>query len=199
MFQSIGKLGGLEIAFWSFALGGTLFFVLRLVGMVFGGFGSDHAGDAGHDVGDDSGMDHPGDGTETAFKLVSVNSLTGFFMMFGWSGLTMYRQFNFGEGLSLLTAFVVGGVTMVATAYLFRAMMRMQSGGDDFSVSKTVGLTGSVYMKIPSEGRGQVKITYNGVGRLIEAISKDRVEIESFQNIRVVELFDSNTVIVQKV
>ena len=194
MFESVGKLGGLEIAFWAFALGGTIFFVLRLVGMIFGGFGADHADGAG----DDTGMDHQGDGTEAAFKLVSVNSLTGFFMMFGWSGLTMYRQFSYGPGASLLTAFVVGSATMAATAYLFRAMMKLQSSGDDFSVSKTLGLAGSVYMKIPSEGRGQIKVTYNGVGRIIDAISKDRVEIDSFQNIRVVELFDSNTVVVQK-
>lgn len=193
-------VGGLELTFLIFALVGTVFFLFRLAAMVLGGFGSDGA-DVDLGTGHSPDMAHSDqlEGAETSFKLVSVNSITGFFMMFGWAGLTAYRQFQMGPAGSALVGFVAGFLTMVATAALFKAMMKLQSRGDDFTVHKTIGAVGTVYEKIPAKGRGQVKVICNGVSRTIDAVSKDSKDIDSFTDVRVVEVSDPRTVVVKRV
>ena len=82
--------------FWSCALGGTVFFTVRLILMLVGG---DMDGSMDGIDGDMDGDTH----SDAAFELISVNTLTAFIMMFGWAGLTAYKQF----GLSVMVSTVI--------------------------------------------------------------------------------------------
>ncbi|MBL8022787.1 MAG: hypothetical protein JNK54_00695 [Elusimicrobia bacterium] len=204
----MGSLRGAELIYWIFALAGTFFFLFRMAAMVVGGFGGesdglDHVGDGGG-VGEVShgseGATHSQtlDATDMAFKLVSLQSLTGFFMTFGWAGLSCEKQFGLGTTASFFISLAAGVVAMFITASLFKLMGRLNSSGDVFSVQKTIGLTGSVYTRIPSEGRGQVRLVLNNSTRFVSAVSEDRVDLDSFVNVTVVRVVDGSTVSVKK-
>ncbi len=194
----MGSVRGAELIYWFFSITGTSFFLFRIVAMVWGGFGAD-PGDGGGSLedGDIHGA-HSHDGTDAAFKLISLQSLTGFFMTFGWAGLAGHKQFGFSTTVSFLLALLAGGVAMFLTAYLFKIMGRLNSSGDVFSIEKTLKLTGSVYTRIPADGRGQVRLTVNNATRFVEAISEDHVDLDSFSDVVVVRVVDGTTVSVKK-
>jgi len=204
----------LESIFWFSAIAGTTFFVIRMMMMIFMGFGhSDIDGEIGHDVADvDHGMDHGdseiseghdagfdhADSPDVAFKLLSINTLTAFTMMFGWIGLSSKKQFLLGNGIALLLATAVGVVSMVIIGYMFKYSMKLTSRGERFLLEETYGDIAKVYLKIPKGGTGKIQITVNGMLREIDAVSENGEEIASFTEVKIVEVVDSNTVAVKK-
>lgn len=182
--------------FWAFALAGTTFFVLRSILMLFG-LSSDHDGTLGHDHGHGDGHDHDGDGGEGGFRLVSVFSLSGFFMAFGWGGLAASEDFGYGPAASVCLALLAGGIVMVGTAYLFKLANKLTSDGSTFSLQQTVGQSASVYERIPAEGEGRVQMSVAGMLREVRAISELKQPIESHQRVRVTRIVDDNTVAVE--
>ena len=137
--------------------------------------------------------------SDVAFELISINSLTAFFMMFGWIGLSCYKQFALNSALSIILATVTGIGCMLVTAFLFRAAKKLVSQGVKFNIYDTVGKVASVYLNIPLEGKGRIQISLDGgMTRELDAISKDHEEIGSFQNVEIVEIIDKNTVAVKK-
>lgn len=204
----MASVRGAEFIYWMFALVGTCFFLFRLVGMAWGGFGGGHDALDHGDVGGggtegahgDGGTDHShaSDSTDAAFKLVSLQSLTGFFMTFGWAGLAGQKQFGLGTTLSFVIALVAGGFAMFTTASLFKLMGKLSSSGDVFIIQKTLGLSGSVYARIPAEGRGQVRLLINNGTRFLDATSEDHTDLDSFIDVTVVRVVDGTTVAVRK-
>lgn len=183
----------LETTFWVFAFGGTLFFVLRILFMLF--VGGDHDMDADGHIGGDIGHD----GTDVSFNLFSLQSLTGFFMMFGWVGLSLYVQSEVGPFFSVLGAFAAGLSTMFITAAIFRAAMNLVNPGSRFVVDDAVGKTASVYQRIPADGRGRIQLTLAGSTREIDAISEEKADIDSFTSVEVVRKVDDRTVAVKTI
>lgn len=187
---------GTESAFMLCALVGTLFFALRAAMMVFAGFG---AADVEELDPTEAPSHHSGqlEDSDPAFKLFSINSLTGFFMMFGWIGLAAHKQFHLGAGVSVLLAFAAGLLTMAVTGLLFKAVLGLQTTGSRFDASKAVGLSAAVYARIPAGGRGQIRVSHEGLTRTLDALSEEG-EIESFVNVVVLKAMDSKTVVVKR-
>ena len=134
-----------EQVFWICAILGTLLFILRAFLMIFAGVHHDFDGDVYHDV------DTP-EGTEASFKALSLNSITGFFMMFGWVGLACYKQFGLSSGISTLVGFVAGALCVVLIAKVFQGASKLESPGAVFDVEKLIGEVVEVYQQIPAEG-----------------------------------------------
>ncbi len=191
----LSNLTSVEYAFWMCALAGTLFFVLRVMLIVVGGFGGDDLS-GGHDMGhvDTSGMDahdmtdsssvHDSD---VAFKLLSLNSISAFIMMFGWAGLAAAKQHQLGAALSTLVAFTAGFVMMVLTSYLFVLARKFTTEGADFRIEKVIGKTAKVYMRIPENGRGKVHITVDNLLRELDAETEDGKAVDSFASVTITE------------
>lgn len=196
----LSNANGTELVFWLTAIAGTVFFFLRVAMMIVGGFGDDVGGSDGANVdADASAPHHSDDGADTSFKLVSLNSITGFIMMFGWAGLASYLQFHLGEVLSFALAFLVGLICMVITASLFRMALKLSSPGARFNVYDALNTDAEVYLRIPATGVGKVKISANGESRIINAVSEEKKEIESFQRVTVVRIVNSDTVSVKEI
>lgn len=182
--------------FWTFAVAGTSFFVLRSILMLLG-MSSDHDGALGHGS-DGHGTDgHSADGHEGGFRLVSMFSVSGFFMAFGWGGLSAMEDFGYGPGASIFFALLAGSAVMVGTAYLFRLANKLTSDGSVFSLEQTVGQSASVYERIPAEGEGRVQMPVAGMLREIRAVSERKEPIESHQRVRVTRIVDQETVAVE--
>ncbi|MCZ7644887.1 MAG: hypothetical protein M5U26_06330 [Planctomycetota bacterium] len=187
----------LEKVFATCAFAGTLFFLLRMGWSLFAGLDGGDAGDAASDLDSDA---HHGDGHDSdhAFKILTVTGLTGFVMMFGWSGLAASAQFGLGAFLSILFSLGAGGFMLILVGYLTQALLKLGSRGACFRLGDCVGRTGSVYLKIPAGGKGKIQITLDDATHEIEAVSADAKEIESFREVEVVRLVDRETVAVKR-
>ncbi|MBU1099098.1 MAG: hypothetical protein KKA84_01750 [Bacteroidetes bacterium] len=191
---------GTEMIFWVTAILGTVFFFLRIVMMIVGGFGDDVGSDPG-DLASETGDSnvHHVDDSDISFKLVSLNSITGFIMMFGWAGLASYIQFQLNGTISFLIAIIIGTLCMFLTAYLFKLALKLHSPGAHFDIHKSVGTVGEVYLKIPAKQIGKVKLTVNDETRIVGAISEDKVDIDSFKTVKIISVIDTDKVSVKEI
>lgn len=186
-FSSADMLGKV---FWLCAMGGTLFFVLRVILLVV-------AGDT-NDIGDDLVIGHHS--SDHAFEVFSVNSISAFIMMFGWAGLTFYLQMGLSAVFALGGALAVGVLAMYLTVWLFRQAAKLVSRGEEFKIERLVGTTATVYQQIPAQGTGKINASVpNGITRELMAVSEDKTAIASFQKVQVVKVVDQNTVSVRKI
>ena len=188
-------LSVIEIIYWaSTIIGGTLF-ILRLGMMFIGGGISDDGLDAALDAGDtDLDVDH-GD-ADSSFKLLSVQGLTSFFMMFGLVGLALLRA-NLPVLLTIVGGTLAGLITVAVTGVIFTQMKRLQTEGT-IRIQNTVGSEGTVYLTIPKNGTGQVQIIAQGSLKIFDAVTSDKKSIATGEKIRVKGVASGNTLIVEK-
>lgn len=200
--EFFNDLTGLEKIFAVCAiLGGTLF-IVRLILQFLGLHG--------HDVGggvDTSGMDiaHAGHGdvgtgheSDIGFKLLSLQGVTAFLLMFGLVGLAMSKQTTAGPVWSIVVAVAAAFVTVLLMAKVFSSMGRLQSSGN-IDVSKAVGLPGVVYLNIPADGVGQVEITIQNRMRIYDASSADKTALKTGDRVKVKAVVGENTLVVEKI
>lgn len=165
---------------------GTVLFLLRLATMMIGM-------DADSDFDMDAG-DHGG-----AFGLLSMLSIVTFMMGTGWMGLACRLEWGLGSAVSALIAVGFGMAVLVLTSLMMFQMRRLDSAGE-YNVRETVGRTGRVYLKVPASGggTGQIEISVNGRRMIVNALSR-REEIASFQSVKVLEVTDDGTLVVEPV
>jgi hypothetical protein len=183
-------LSWIEIIYWgSTIVGGTLF-ILRLILLFLGGDAGDGAADSAVDFGGDHGD------ADISFKLLSVQGLTSFFMMFGLVGLALLRA---GQPVpvTVVGGVIAGLITVAVTGLIFTQMKRLQTEGT-IDIRNTVGTEGSVYLTIPKNGTGQVKIIAQGSLKIFDAVSNHEGVIATGEKVRVVGVAAGNTLIVEK-
>lgn len=164
------------------ALAGTLLFLLRLGMTLLFGFG-----ETDFDVED---LDHGG------FPLISILSITSFFMGAGWMGLVARVDW----GLEPVPAsFASGGFgffcMLLSASLMFGARKLTQDV--TYDVKTAIGRTGQVYMAIPAkgEGAGQVRVSVSGRSMIVSAVSAGPA-LEAFQDVTVLESRDDQTLVV---
>lgn len=181
----------LEIIFWASAIIGGTLFVLRTI-LIFSGIGADDGHVDLH--ADEIVGDHAGD---MSVNLLSLQGLTAFFTMFGLIGLTL----NSAGVHTLLTvggATLAGLLTVFLISWLFTQLGRFQSEGT-LNIRNAVGTTGTVYLRIPAGGSGQVQVSVQGGLRVLDALAEGGAELPSGTKVRVVGVADATTLIVTKV
>ncbi|MBE0698083.1 MAG: hypothetical protein IH586_14275 [Anaerolineaceae bacterium] len=157
--------------------GGTILilrFILAVVGL--------DSGDA--DIPNDSAMDALSGDHAGGFNLLSLQSIAGFFTMFGLVGMGLL-QIKASDFLSILGALFAGGFTAWATGMIFLGMRRLQSEGT-MDIQNAVGQTGTVYLTIPETGTGVVTVTVQGGLRNLDAVSENRQPIPTGKIVKVV-------------
>jgi hypothetical protein len=173
---------GLNTIYTVCAIAGGTVLALRFLLMLFG---LDH-GDA--DVDMDAGLDHAGldggHGAGSVFTFLSIQSISGFFTMFGLVGLGLL-QINASDIMSLFGALAAGIFTAWCTGMIFLSMRRLQSEGT-LVVGNAVGQTGTVYLTIPETGTGSVSVAVQGSLRNMDAVSEDGHRIPTGSIIKVV-------------
>ena len=191
----------IEIIYWTCAVLGTLFFVIRIVLVLIVGMDHDFAVHASGFDGHGGAPDHQGDfhHADAAFKLISINTVTAFIAMFGWVGLIGVKELSLGGLLSFLLAWCAGFFTMALTAYLFKTALSLAAEGDTFQVENAVGKVAEVYQRIPGRGRGRIQVTVDGMLRELDAATDQDEELASFTKVTVEKVIDSRTVLVRKI
>jgi hypothetical protein len=175
---------GLDTIYLVCAVAGGVVLAIRLLLMIIG---LDH-GDAGDfdtsmDLSHDSLAD-AGHGDGSIFTFLSIQSISGFFTMFGLVGLGLL-QINASNMLSLVGALAAGGFTAWCTGMIFLALRRLQSEGT-LVIGNAVGQTGTVYLTVPETGTGSVNVTVQGSLRTLDAVSQGGNRIPTGSIVKVV-------------
>ena len=177
----------------------SVFFIWQLIA-VFLGLSGDDAGDAcdAGDAGDadlDGAAEHAyddfeqgadGDAAETvaSFKLLSIRSIVAFFTLFTWGG-ALYL----GQGLAMNRAMaysvtwgLVGAISIALVIYLMKKLTHTGTK----QLATCVGTTGAVYLDIPADGNGQVRVTVSGIVTYVKARSAGSEALKAGTPVKVI-------------
>lgn len=144
MIDSLFNNGG--IWFSVPAILGTVYFLFQIF---MGGIGEDLDVDAASGTGDTPGAE---------IGVLSLQTLSAFFMGSGWSGFAALRLLDLGLTGAVVIAVVSGIAFAWMLIWLMRRMMRLQNSGN-VRLADAVGMVGDVYIQVPASGRGQGRVT----------------------------------------
>ncbi len=193
-----GALSILQKTFAICAGVGGLLFAVRLVLMFVGGDAHDGGADVEVDAGDGSVDHHDGADSDIAFKLLSFQGLTAFFMMFGLVGLAMSLDSGYGPLQSVSVALAAGLGTTWLLGKLFDAFNKVQHSGT-INLRRAIGEEGTVYLNIPADAPGKIRLVIQGRLKVVDAVSEDKTPIATDARVRVVGLVNENVFVVKPV
>lgn len=172
-------LGGLAAWFTVPAVMGTLYFLIQL-------FMMQAAGDLDFDVDTDGVHGHDGGGE---VRLISLQSISAFFMGAGWMGLAAYRMLDLSFGVSSLFAILGGAVSGWIIVTTSKLVLKLQSSGN-IELADTTGLAGSVCVQVPGAGQGQgrVKLVVQNRLREYDAVQDGEEPLPSGTRVTVFEV-----------
>lgn len=190
------SLSNLEILFWFCALVGTgmLFFqlLLNIIGVVdIDGFDANDG-----TVADNSHDPNRNSSDVRRFKWLSVQAITGFLMMFGWTSITCQKEFGLQNTTAIGISIVVGVLSAVISGSIFKFTKKLQSSGSVYRIEDAIGKEAFVYHRIPKGGMGKISISLHHFTHEIDAVTYHTEELPSFTPVKIIEKKDDNTVVV---
>ena len=197
------QVGLLNKAFVISAAGFSVLFVWQIISLLAGLDADSHA--VGHDGGSfDHSVDHPDTadqqthhpGGEVTFSLVSVRSIVAFGTLFSWAG-ALYLLTGTNAILAIVYSAAWGMAAMFGVSYLVYWLLRLQEVGTS-SLWSAIGEEGSVYIRIPQDGMGKVRVMVGGVVSYVSARSENNEELAPGALVRVVGVIDDNTIEVRE-
>ncbi len=149
------------------------------------------------DVDFDGGAD--GMDGDAGLSVFSIRSLTAFFTGFGWGGVAAVNA-GWSNAASVMAAVAAGSVFMAGVIGIMRAMMAMQASGT-LDYANAVGRTGSVYLPIQASmsAPGKIEVLVQGRMAIVDAFTRADRRIENRERVKVVEVLDQTSVIVEPI
>lgn len=177
--------------FWFCALAGTGMFLIQFIINLFGITDQEN-----FDVDDAASRTSHESADARNFKWLSMQTITGFLMMFGWTAITCQSEF----GLQLIATIGISLATGIMTAFLihsiFKIANKLKSSGSSYNIEDAIGKEAYVYHRIPKNGIGKISMTVQHFTHEIDAISYHSEDLPSFTNVKVIKKIDNNTVVV---
>ena len=193
MMGYLAGLNFLEQVYLMCAIFGGGLFILRTILMLAGIGGADtdadtDSGDFDHDHSHLDDIDHGDHGDHDAgLKLLTIQGITAFVMMFGLTGFAFSRSSILGSIMTAVIGVLVGLFAMWLIAKGFALMRSLQSTGT-MRISDAMGEEGTVYLTIPAEGTGKIQVTISGRLMVMDAVSQDKVELKTGERVCVSEI-----------
>lgn len=182
---------------------------LRMLLMLFG-IGDDHSFGGAHDVGSTADSDAGGHGghanggnagsvdsrsdTDAGTRLLSIQGVAAFLMMFGLVGLAMTREAELAPPLAVSIALASGFAAMWVLAKVFAAMMGLQSSGT-LDLASAVGQEGVVYLTVKPGTGGQVQVSLQGRLGIYDAQTNGSGELATGRAVRIVAVRANSLVV----
>jgi hypothetical protein len=200
------SLTGVNRAFFSVAAFFSVFFIWQLLSALFG-LGHEDAG--GHDVtgSAEANVDGHGDSFEhgaatdstatiVAFKLLSARAIVTFCTLFSWGcALYLHRGDSLTRAMGVSVAWGLAG--MICVGLLLYMLPKLAQTGTR-RIASTVGARGTVYLDIPKEGSGEVRIPVSDVISFVKARSLSGRTLKAGTVIVVKRVLDETTVEVEE-
>lgn len=182
--------------FWAIALITSFVFVIQMI-LTFVGIGDadtdvDFGGDT--DFTDGSTMDVGG-----AMQLFTIRNFVNFLLGLGWGGVCLASVIPNPILLSL-ASILVGVIFVNVFIFVYKQMYRLETNGS-YKTSDCVGKIVDVYLTIPAQrqGSGKVQVSFDGSIQELVALTDSLEPIRSGSKVRVLELIDPSTVLVEKI
>ena len=185
-----GEATGLELIFAASALVGGVLFLFWFALMMIGGVAADVFEGL-------LGLEGVGDlGADASFKALTFQGLMAFLMFFGLAGLYTMKATDTST-IAIGVGGAAGFASMWGTGKLFQLFITLQSDGT-VEISEAVGANGTVYLRIPHDGAGQVQVNFGGSLRTMNAKSHDDAEIGNGEFIEVVDIMGDVLIVKRK-
>lgn len=216
MFQWWESLSMFSQVLACMAIPATLILLIQTIMMLIG-LGSGGDGDIDTDVDTDIDVDGDidvdvsdgvfgdelpeGDLDPSGFdglRIFSVRGIVAFFVVFGWVGIALDSA-KLSPYVTLPIAFASGFVMMLLIALLFRAIMKLESSGN-IDIRNALGVSGTVYLKIPAkrEGQGKINVMIQGSYCERDAVTDSEEALPTGSEVVVTGLSGQNTLVVRK-
>ena len=168
--------------YWGIALFSSVVFVIQMI-MTFAGFDADASTDTDFDA--------------EGFHIFTVKGLVSFLLGFGWTGIFLNDSIE-NPFLLGAAAVAVGILFLLLILFIMRQVMKL-SVDNSFKLEQSVGLVGSVYLRIPSSRKacGKVQLSVNGTIHELEALT-DGHELPTGSRAKVMSVIDDHTVLVEQ-
>lgn len=179
------------------AIIGSAYFFFQIF---MGGLGGDLDLGIDADLDFDGGLGH-GDAPGAEVGVLSLQTLSAFFMASGWSGFAAMRILKMDMTGAVIMAVIAGVVFAWMLMWLMRKLLLLQNSGN-VAIGQTVGLSGDVYIQVPPAGRGtgRVKLVLGTRQREFNAVQAGEEPIATNTRIRVVQAdTTTNTLTVESV
>lgn len=125
--------------------------------------------------------------TDTSFNLFSIESISAFFMCSGWIGLICHKYSHYSLKLSCLISLLAGIFGMLFFAWLIFQFKKLEHIPKT-DLNELVNKQGKAYMNFQPKGTSKIQIEINSRLDILDAINLDDVEINSFEEIKVVKV-----------
>jgi len=148
----------------------------------------------GGDVDFDLGEVGEGGGT----GIFSVRSIGSFFVGFGWTGAMLLEK-GYSVGVATLGGAIMGTIILSAFLAMMRWMQSLKSDGT-IDYKNAIGNIGTVYIPISPrrKGIGQIEVQLQGRLAVVGAVTDDKEKMETRTAVRVKDLIDSRTLLVER-
>ncbi|SKB31865.1 hypothetical protein [Maribacter arcticus] len=177
-----------EKVYWVVACIASCFLLIFLVMTLFGGDADEMSGDVDTDIDGDHGV---------GFQFLSFKNLTGFFTIFGWTGIACLDN-GLSHTLTVIISVICGLLMMVAMASLFYYLAKLQSSGT-LKLSNALNQVGEVYLTIGANRSriGKVSINVQGTLRELEALTDENQDLTQSNVVRVKQVTANGILIVE--
>lgn len=178
-----------EQTYWIVALIGTIIFAGIFLMTFVGGGDADMDSDMSDVDADDAGG---------GFQFFTFKSVTAFFTIFGWTGVTCIDN-GLTNIVTLLISIAAGAAMMALTSLLFFWMAKLAQSGT-LKISNALGAVGEVYLPIGANRSrsGKVQINVQGSLRELEAISDANEDLPTKSLVKVTEIVSDELLLVEK-
>lgn len=211
MMEWWNRLSVLEQVFYYCAIPSTIILVIQTLLTILGiGNGDgDFDFDGDIDIPSDSDTDVIGgtdvesigiDAVESAssLKFISVRGIVAFFSLFGWVGVVL-TEAGLNIPLIFFISIICGLIGMLVIAMMFYLISKLQQSGN-INIKNAIGKKGQVYLTIPPKlsGKGKIQITIQERYTEVNAMTNSQKPLPTGTIVRVVDLMDINTLLVEK-
>ncbi|MFW6304114.1 MAG: hypothetical protein ACOC2L_05780 [Candidatus Sumerlaeota bacterium] len=178
---------------------GALFFLFRIVLMLFGLDDSDIDTDMDFDADIDADIDTDVDTDMDAdLQLLSIQGLAGATMIFGFTAYTLTRGTGLNMMINLAISLGAGLFTLWLIARLYLAIRSLDSSGN-VDLNTACGQEASVYLTIPPKGTGKIQAKLGGSLKVIDARTEENEAIPTGKRVLVKYVADDNVMVVSPV
>lgn len=200
-------LGSAGQVFACIAIPATVMLLIQMVLTLIGLGGDDADADAdGIDDGIDDGIEiddadeafQRGDVFDGGLRLFTMRGLIAFFSVMGWVG-TICCGNELNLSLSILISVASGFLAMTVIALLMKWLLSLQYDGTE-NIRDALGVSGTVYLRIPPARTGKGKINAIIQGKLCEkyAVTDEETMINADEEVTVVGISGEETLIVRR-
>lgn len=173
--------------FWFCALSGSGMFLIQFIINIFGISDTNDIDDGGQDAAD-----------ARKFRWLSMQTITGFLMVFGWTAITCQNEFELQNATTIGISLAAGLLAALIIRSIFKQANKLKSSGSIYKLEDAIGKEAYVYQRIPKGGVGKISMTLQHFTHEIDAVSPHSEELPSFMRVKIIDKKDDRTVVVTK-